>query len=373
MSEPSTTSTPTSDAASTTTTIPLKVDGFLAQSVSFVTADDAFVLGVVGCSSGACLAVRHTSDGGRTWSPVPAPPTALATTGTSGVLDLHFADALDGWAYGPVLWATHDGGVEWQSLDLGGGIVAMASGSGEVYALVEPCATDDCAAPGHLYRSPAGRNSWSLVPGVSGTFDETSGNLVIEGNTVFLLTGGPTPQLLVASDGLNFSSLPIPCVQAIPGDVVPFLPGGLAASDPSDISVVCLGGIGAGNQLKQAFVSHDGGRTFLRLPDPPTGGDGAELAMPAPAVLLLGTASAATSLFRTTASNEAWSISSTFAGGGVGLSGLAFVDPEHGAFIFGPASEALTFLRFPNAPSGLGQLYLTDDDGSTWHPDRIPA
>jgi photosystem II stability/assembly factor-like uncharacterized protein len=369
MSRPSTTSTPTSDAESTTT-IPLKVDGFLAQSVSFVTADDAFVLGVVGCPSGACLAVRHTSDGGRTWSPAPAPPAALDTTGLSGVLDLHFADALDGWAYGPVLWATHDGGVEWQSLDLGGDIVAMASGSGEVYALVKPCATDDCAAPGHLYRSPVGKNSWTLVPGA---FDGTSDNLVIEGNTVFLLTGGPTSQLLAASDGVTFSSLPIPCAQATPGDVVPFLPGSLAASDPSDISVICLGGIGAGNQLKQAFISHDGGHTFLRLPDPPTGGDGAELAMPSPAVLLLGTASAATSLFRITASNEAWSISSTFADGGIGLSGLAFVDPEHGAFVFGPASEALTLLRFPNAPSGLGQLYLTDDDGSTWHQDRIPA
>jgi hypothetical protein len=51
----------------------------------------------------------------------------------------------------------------------------------------------------------------------------------------------------------------------------------------------------------------------------------------------------------------------------------AFVDPEHGAFIHGSAMEALTFLPLPNAPSGLGRLYLTDDGGSTWHPDRVPA
>jgi hypothetical protein len=186
-----TTAPPSSPPASPPTTL-AKPSGFLAQSASFVTANDGYVLGVVPCSSSACLALRSTNDRGANWATVTPPPTTLGDgSGTTGVSNLHFADAEDGWAFGPALWATHDGGIHWQAVNVGGTVVAMASGTGTVYAVVvEPCQSGEvqCRYAGHLFRSPAGQDHWTEVPNVSAQFAPDSSSLVVEGQTVYLLT-----------------------------------------------------------------------------------------------------------------------------------------------------------------------------------------
>ena len=53
--------------------------------------------------------------------------------------ELHFANALDGWAFGATLWATDNGARSWHPVNLGGPVVAMASGAGEAYAAVQAC------------------------------------------------------------------------------------------------------------------------------------------------------------------------------------------------------------------------------------------
>jgi hypothetical protein len=282
---------------------------------------------------------------------------------------MHFADAMDGWAFGDTLWVTHDGAQHWHQVDLGGIVVAMASGAGEAYALVGPCAsTSPCSGSGHLFRSPVGQDSWTQVPGVSGQFDQGQYSLVVEGRTVFVLSAFPSPQLLTSSDGIHFSSLMVPCSPASANQPQAFVPGSLAASDPDNLAVACLGGAGAGSQMKQVLVSHDGGHTFQALPDPQMGGDGAKLAMPAPNTVLLATASAGTSMFRIASPDSAWTTPLLFADEGAGLTDLAFVDPANGALIHGPATAARFILGLPNPPSGLGELYLTDSGGSTWYP-----
>jgi hypothetical protein len=108
-----------------------------------------------------------------------------------------------------------------------------------------------------------------------------------------------------------------------------FVPTDVAASDPDDVAVVCLGGAGAGSQQKEAFISHDGGHTYEQLPDPPMGGDGADLVMPAPSTLLMGSSFAASWVYRIVQSDPTWTTSVSFSDGGIGLSDLAFVDPAH--------------------------------------------
>jgi len=369
-----TTVTPSTGPITTPTTTPLKISGFLAQSVSFVTADDGFVIGLVACPNGICLALRHTVDRGRSWTSLAPPPTPLGQANNAGIDEMHFADAVDGWAYGDTFWVTHDGAQHWHQVNLGGIVVAMASGAGEAYALVGPCAsTSPCSGSEHLFRSPVGQDSWTQVPGVSGRFDQGQYSLVVEGRTVFLLSAFPSPQLLTSSDGIHFSSLAVPCSPASADQPQALVPGSLAASDPSDLAVACLGGVAAGSEMKQVLISHDGGQTFQTLPAPQMAGDGAKLAMPTPATLFLATASAATFVFRIAPPDSVWTTALFFADGGAGLSDVAFVDPSHGALIHGPAAFARSILGLPNPPPGLGEVYLTDGGGSAWYPIVIPS
>jgi hypothetical protein len=370
-----TTSTP---PPSPTSTVPPQIAGFLAQSVSFVTADDGFVLGDVACPSGPCPALRHTMDRGASWTSVSAPPSAVAPGPYSPGPELHFADGLDGWVYGATLWATHDGAQQWYQVNLGGAVVAMASGAGEAYALVDPCASTTCSGVEQLYRSPVGRDAWTVVLGVSGRpFGLVS--LVAEGRTVFMLISPPgtaeIPEILESPDGVHFVQLPVPCGPAAPpyNGPVPPQPAALAASDPSNLAVACTGGIAAGNVYKEAYLSHDGGHSYQRLPDPPTGGDGAQLAMPAPSTLLLASDSAAALVYRIAPPASSWTTAIWWASGGLPATDLGFVDPAYGALIYCPATYAISTQAQSDQPPGLGTLYLTDNGGSSWYPVAIPA
>ena len=126
------------------------------------------------------LRLRKTADGGLDWTPLTAPPApwgGIASNGTGrvpadGVTSLLFADARDGWAYGPGLWATHDGGASWQRIGTKSWAVqSMAATNGRVVAVLESCDTYDanCAAPSFAVRtSPAGTDAWTQVPGATG-------------------------------------------------------------------------------------------------------------------------------------------------------------------------------------------------------------
>jgi len=354
--------------------MPHKISGFLAQSVSFVTTEVGFVLGDIACPTGACFSLRQTTNRGASWTSVLPPPAALGESNYSEGPELHFADALDGWAYGATLWSTHDGAKQWREVNLGGTVFAMASGGGEVYALVEPCGSASaCSASGGLYRSPVGQDSWTEVPGVSGRFVAGGYGLVVEDHSVFVSIANPKPELLASSDGIHFVSLSVPCASAMDNGIGPFTIEAIAASDPSDMSVLCVGTPSMGGEAERAYLSRDGGHAFQSLPDPAVG-FGGELAMPNPTTLLLaGGLPSGSWVYRNSASNGSWSKSIEFSDQGVGLSDLAFVDPSHGEFVHGPASLALSFLNLPNPPSGLGEVYLTNDGGSDWYALNIPA
>ena len=207
---------------------------------------------------------------------------------------------------------------------------------------------------------------------MAGRFDASAGAVVAEGRSVFVLTASPGAEVLGSTDGVHFATLPVPCSPetTIPG---PFEPADLAASDPSDVAVACVGPGGAGSEPKQAYISHDGGHTYERLPDPPAGGDGAALAMPTPTTVLLAASSGATEVYRIAPPDGAWTTPLVLGGGGVPVSDPAFVDPTHGALVFGPASFSLSILGSSYAPADLGTLYLTDDGGAAWHPVPVAA
>jgi len=355
-----------------TTTMPA-FGGVLVQSASFVTGSDGFALGLVSCPPSTCVVLRHTVDGGRRWVPEAVPPVSPRQLAAGDVeAELHFADPLDGWIYGPGLWATHDGARTWHAVALGGTVRAMATGAGEAYALVDPCPSASCTAAGRLYRSAAGSDRWTDIPSVSADFLDAPAppSLVAEGSTVDVLTAAPSPRLWTSPDGVVFVALPLPCAPSGSSAVGPTEPAAVAASDPDDIVVLCLGGVATGNQVKQAWISHDGGRAFSRLPDPPLGGDGADPAMPAPGSLFVASSSSVTLLYGDEPTGSPWTTTMLLADGGAGLSDLGFIDPRHGFFVHDPAWHAL---EEPGAGRSLdpGTLFATSDGGTTWRPIAI--
>jgi hypothetical protein len=273
-STPTTRTPPPPVTGPTTTTVP-KFSGFLAQSVDFVTADVGFVLGYVRCGKEICFAVRRTLDRGASWLPLPAPPFKVGAPDDRAQFELHFANSLDGWAFGATLWATDDGARSWHAVNLGGSVVALASGAGAAYAVVQACRASSvtCNGTGQLWRSSVGTGRWAEVAGAPAGLDVEGGqfSVVAEGRKLFLAGAYPHPELFVSTDGLHFSSLPVPCTQGAGAGPGPFRPGQLAASSPSDLVLTCLGPPTMGAQAIEVFVSHNGGHSFSLLPKPEIG------------------------------------------------------------------------------------------------------
>ena len=338
--------------------------GFLAQSVTLLSNDDAWLLGGARCSSGWCIAIRHTIDRGRSWTAVPAPPAPLDADHPEGVSELRFADAADGFAFDPGVWATHDGAAHWHQVHLPGAVLAMASADREVYAVVAPCwpFTGSCTTPARLYRSPTGVDAWQLVAGLS-LPSQLGVVLRLQGSRVFLLVeASPAPYLVGSVDGSQFGRLVDPC--PFPSTGPRSAPAGLTVSTVSDLAVACSGGAAAGSEGKRVYVSADGGHTYRRIADPPLGGEAGELAAANLTTLLMTASSGASFIYRTSGADTAWTMPVWFGDGGVGFTDLGCSDPTHCAVVYGRAEMAATISA--NPPPHLGTLYLTDDGGATW-------
>jgi len=129
-------------------------------------------------SNSARIVLRKTTDGGRHWTPIAAPPAPWAglpygDSSAKSVGEVYFADARDGWAFAPGLWATHDGGATWRRVDTGGrSVYSLAATNGHVIAAFLNCGSEACgrsSAPSFsIETSPAGEDAWRPVPGGAG-------------------------------------------------------------------------------------------------------------------------------------------------------------------------------------------------------------
>ena len=92
---------------------------FQPTSVTIVGAGSGLVGAVIGqagtpghCSTADCTSLAGTSNYGASWYGVSA-PVAPGPNGSTGVSQLRFANISDGWAFGPALYETSDGGWPW--------------------------------------------------------------------------------------------------------------------------------------------------------------------------------------------------------------------------------------------------------------------
>ena len=322
---------------------------FSPVSVTFVSADDGWALGAGPCQSAPCAAIARTNDGGRTWALVPAPGASIVPgpdQGTSGVSGLRFANARDGWTFGPDLWATHDGGATWARLTIPGlpadaAIVALASANGTVHAAV---------LDGQNYRvasSPIGADDFRLstvrVP--IGAGPVPSVQLVLSGAGGWLLENDRTVVAGARIVNGAWVAWQPPCA-----DVVG--PAFLAASSPTELAAACdvgLWGNPAGDHL---YLSHDGGSTFVESATAVPLQMAAQVAAASPSVIVVGGSDATgAALVGTFDGGGTWTVVARL--GAVEIADLGFTTATQGVVITvssdGPAS-----------------LLVTRDGGRTW-------
>ncbi len=249
-------------------------------SASFVSASAGWLLAERPCAHQAdpCRAavlMRGTVNGGRTWFAAPAPPASAADPAQPGpprdaVGRVLFTSARDGWAFGPGLRRTTDGGTAWRRLRVPGPVAAFTVADDRMLAIVGGCGkAGNCAYRG--YETVADSDTWRPVPGtaVAGS-GGLSVQLVVSGSAGYVLVISQEPVRPVLLSGPLTGAarwrplpLPQPCAGADSG--------GIAASGRW-LFLGCGGEPGAGNQPKVAYLSPDGGRGWQRAASPPFSG-----------------------------------------------------------------------------------------------------
>jgi photosystem II stability/assembly factor-like uncharacterized protein len=319
---------------------------FAPQSFTAIGELIWWLLGPAPCTAAGakppCAAILRTTDGGRNFTGIPAPQAPLSTSASaaSGYSQLRFADASNGFAYGPDLYVTHDGGASWHPVDLGGTVTDLAISAGAVYATVE-----SAQGGGRLVHSPADRDAWTTVTAAGAV----SGGLWVQDSQVIVQSGigtGAGGNVLVSNDGgQSFTAHPAPS---------PGLPCQFAAPEPPVVWAHCATGTESG-----VWRSTDNGAQFTIA-----AGTGTSLGLPNSAAFAAASATTAVvgykPLYRSSNGGVLWIP--------VGPPGIAqwadleFTDATHGIGLgyvgtLAPANE---------------QLFYTTDGGQSYHLVPLP-
>jgi hypothetical protein len=374
-----------SPAASSAAPVPSSAPGpvppnFQPSSVTFVSTHTGWVIGQAGtpghCATQYCTSVARTGDAGTTWAGVPAPLTG-PPDGATGVGQIRFLNLADGWAFGPELFATHDGGEHWTQLDTQGLRVTDLETVGDrAFALFASCSGTGPEFAGQctsfsLYSSLASADDWTPVgPSTSGLTD--TGQDGGYGSASIVLTG--TTGYLLAPDGMLYAgpvdgSAPWQAVSRVPCAVGPAQPGGqpsgalLAAASATQLVFACTPPpVPGGAQKKLIFASADGGSSW-HLIEPVAVGPAAV----APA------AGTATSLAATSAGTVVLGTNQgidVLAGGSTTWQQVALAGAPAGGFSYVGMTTAEQGVAVP-ADVTAGTVWFTFDAGQHWQPSSV--
>jgi photosystem II stability/assembly factor-like uncharacterized protein len=315
--------------------------GFQPISFTAVSERDFWLLGTVPCRARRCTAIVRTTNGGRSFSSVPAP--AVPTSGRFP--ELRFADRLDGFAF--VRWSglfftTHDGGATWRRLRLGR-ILGFATPAGRAFVVTSR----------RLEYSRASANAWQSRP-LPFPSDGSALDLEAHGGNLWLLgtRRGTSPshdELARSNDaGRTFVTGQGPCVPGLGGELGP-------VSDQV-VWAVCPTGMLAG-----AWRSTNGGVSFDRLRTPPLV-NSAQLA-PASATTAVLDRGVAARLLRTNDGGKTWKSPKT-PGRATDVVWVGFTDARVGVALLQTGYDV-------SAKTEITALWRTTDGGASWSIVRI--
>ena len=328
-------------------------NGFAATSVTFVSVDEAFVLGTAPCSHAPCTSIVRTLNRGASWVGLPAPVVPLGTAeGASGpaVWGIRFADPAHGFVFGNGLYETTDGGEHWAHVaGPQGSILSLEVIDGQVLALAAPCqAQSGCGQSGTLVRRPLSGGSWQVVTQVSNP------RLIATQARVAALIDG-TSVIVTANGGLSHTTHTTPCTQEAVA-----MATAVAVSGPDGLALLCAGQGAAGSVDKTVYVSSDLGAHWTKAGVPARGGDPFDIAAATPAQLVVAAESGASWLYYSGDSASTWGTAYQAGDGGQGWNDLGFTTTSDGVVVHGPA------IQDGNPGGRPGQLLFTSNGGATW-------
>jgi photosystem II stability/assembly factor-like uncharacterized protein len=338
---------------------------FKAASLTWLSATRGWLLGAAPCGKRSCTDVLATGNGGTSWrlaGSVKAPIGTNATPADVGVDEVRFATTSVGWAYGPALYRTADGGKSWAAEPIPGHghqVLALAHSASANYAVVSPCKefAQKCTSKQLTFwrTSSLTGTSWTRIA-VSLPINE-SASLSAFGKTVYLVAPGLPGRLLASTDGRHFSARPSPCPAAQDVGLIQAVP-----TSASHVALLCDGNPGFSKAVKTVYRSVNTGRTDTKAGTTGPLGIEADLAASPTGNLLVGAWSDGTFMYLNDSHATKWSMVLGLGDGGAGWDDLAFTSRQVAWAVYGPVN---TFA------ANLGQLYVTRDGGQHWKLVRI--
>jgi hypothetical protein len=348
---------------------------FSPSSVTWDSTSAGWVIGPAGTpghcgaqqDSDICTSVAKTEDGGLTWSGLPA-PAAGSPDGAAGVSGIRFLDGVNGWAFGPELWATHDAGKTWTKLGTGGQRVTDLETAGDrAYALFATCGSATSGSAGFAYpctsytlmTTTAGSDQWTAVGAA------TTGLTDHGASTSAMIALFGTAGYLVAPDGTLYSGPlgsvwqkagTVPCAPGMPApDGLPATMS-VALASPASVAVACEGL--AANAAPRILTSQDSGATWTTAAEWSYGTFGypASLAATSDGTLVLATTKGIWRL-----NGATWTASD--------VTGAA---APAGGFSYVGMTSAEQGVAVP-ADASLHAIYMTTDGGKTWQARPIKS
>ena len=328
--------------------------GFRPSSVTFVGYQGGYlgaVLGQAPCGGRSCTAIAGTTTYGGRWAAVGAPPARPAA-----VSQIRFADPASGWAYGPALYATHDGGLHWaRAAGVTGRVVDLAAVGGRVLAV----AATACGGTGPgtaagctrfaLYSAAASGGPFARALSLPAGTRVFAGGLQLARDRGYLITNGGLYSGQLSGAGwapvaAGAGSTGPACLAAgsAPG---PWL---LAPGAGRTLYLAC----GAGRRLT-LYESADGGSGWQAHGAIPATGTATSLAVSPAGTLVLATTDG---LYYLSPGARTWRPAAGGSTAGVAFRYVGMTSSRLGVAVPGPATR---------------QLFVTRDGGRTWQASPV--
>jgi hypothetical protein len=330
--------------------------GFAATSVTFVSSQEAFVLGTAPCAKAPCTSIVRTLDRGVSWRGLPAPVVPLGDSSADpagpAVWGIRFTDPSDGFVYGSGLWETSDGGEQWtKALSPGGTILSLEVIDGQVLTLTTACtANGGCAQTGALSRRPLAGGAWQTVAQVS-----NPGAIATQAQVAAILDG--TSVIVTTDGGLSTVTHATPCAT---GGVT--VASSVAVTGSDGLALLCAGDAAMGSVDKTVYVSDDLGAHWTRAGSPARGGDPDGMSAGSTSQFVAAAASGASMLYHSADGGAQWATAYSAGDGGLGFGDLGFTTATDGVVVYGPV------LSDSNTEARPGRLLLTSNGGASWQP-----
>jgi photosystem II stability/assembly factor-like uncharacterized protein len=293
------------------------------QPLAFVDPLHGWMRGQV-CADGAWRdMLTATTDGGQTWQ-------VIGSLGMPGVL--RFISREDGWLLGEHVLVTRDGGASWAEDSALQDVHSLEAIGSDVWAIQGSCEAIGSCDYRLLMSSDAGR-TWHSAPAEPPAV-RYGARLARAGlQDAWLLSGGgERPRALFATHdgGTTWQELTIPCTG---------FGSHLVAVDAAHVWFLCSGLGGAGSEPKWLYASSDGGEEwqlvaetawpgFMGIANLPLSGYAHHLAVVSPERAFIGLGRG--SLLMTIDGGQSWTYPWIERETDVGITGIVFVDEEHG-------------------------------------------